>query len=130
MYRTLLGYRQFKLSHNLHRRNLHYHRLGRFAVLHEHDVRRADRLNGMDLRSLRGGIAPHRRPLGIHLSNPILMGQEDMTVTHQYGIADLASLQLVLIRPIDLSILHDEHPPLLTLPGIEEIVPCQTCVNL
>ena len=87
-------------------------------------MRGTDGLNGMNLRTLRRSIVPHGRALGIHLSNPILMGQEDMTVTHQYGIADLASLQLVLIRPIDLSILHDEHPPLLTLPGIEEIVPC------
>ena len=93
-------------------------------------MRGTDGLNGMNLRTLWRSIVPHGRALGIHLSNPILMSHEDMTVTHQYGIADLASFQLVLIRPIDLSILHDEHPPLLTLPGIEEIVPCQTCVNL
>ena len=98
-------------------------------------MRGTDRLDGMNLRTLRCSIVPHGRALGIHLSNPILMSHEDVAVTfpsfarrpvafHQYGIADLTSFQLVLIRPIDLSILHDEHPPLLTLPGIEEIVPC------
>lgn len=92
-------------------------------------MRLADGLNGMDLRTLRRSILPYGLTLLIHLGHPILMGHEDMPVAHQHGIADLSPLQLILIRPVHLSILHDEHPPLFTLPGIEEIMPRQTRVN-
>ena len=114
--------RQHKLPHDFATGNLHHHCLGRLAVLHEHHVLASDGLHGVNLRTLRCRILPDGLSVGIHLGHPILMGHQYVSVRHQYGVANLAALQLVLITPADLSVPDDEHAALLALPGIKEIV--------
>ena len=65
---------------------------------------------------------PNSPSVGIHLRHTILMGYEDMPVGHEHRIADFAATQQVLVAPADLSILHDEHPPLFALSSIEELM--------
>ena len=121
---------QLKLAHDAALGDFHHHGLSRFAVLHKHHMRPADRLDGVNLRSFRRRIAPDGLRGLCHLSYAILMGHQDMSVAHQHGIADLTALQPVLIGPAHLSVLHDEHPSLLALSGIEEVMPRQTLIRL
>ena len=60
----------------------------------------------------------------------VLMGHQYMSITQKHGIADFTTVQPVLISPVHLSIFHNEHPSLLTLPGIEKVMPRQILICL
>ena len=121
---------QFKLTDDATLRNRHDHRLGRPSVLHEHHMTASDGLNGVNLSALGRVILPDGLALLSDLGHAILVGHEDMAVAHQHGIADLASLQLVIVTPGHLSVFDDEHTALLALSGIEEVVARQPLVGL
>ena len=58
------------------------------------------------------------------------MGHKDMAIGHEYGIADLAAFQLVVITPGHLPFFDDEHPALLALSGIEKVVTGEIFIHL
>ena len=127
---ALLARRQLKLAHDARRGNLHDDTLGRAAVLDEHHVATAYGLYGVNLGALGGGILPDGLALLRHLGDAILVGQQDVSIFHQHGVADLALVQPVLIGPADLSVLDDEHAALLALPGVEEVVAGERLVDV
>ena len=129
MYRPLLIRWQSELTNNSTARNLHYHSFGWFPVLHKDHMCLADGLDGMNLSSLRSLIAPHRLSVIGHFGHAILMSHKDMPISHQHGIADFATFQLVQITPTYQSVLDDEHATLLALPCIKEIVPGKTIIH-
>ena len=122
VYRTLLIDGQLELFFDAAFGYLHDHHLGRSPVLHEHYVSTADGLYGVDLRALWGCIAPYGLLILRHLSDAILVGHEYVSVAGHHRVADFTAFELVVVTPGYPSVFHDEHPPLLALSGIEEVV--------
>ena len=85
----------------------------------------AHRLNGVNLGTLGGSIAPHGLVVLRQFGNAILVSNENVTVGHQHGIANLAPSLPVLVGPSHLSFVDDEHTHTLALSSIEKVVAVQ-----
>ena len=90
--------------------------------MYEEYMRRSDGLHGMYFGSFRCVVAPDSVSLGIHLNDTELVGNENVTVGQQYGIADFTFTLLVFVGPVHVSVLDDEHAHAFALSCIEEIV--------
>ena len=129
VHRTFWRSGQLKLTHYCRRWNRHYDSLCRLSVLHKDNMILAYWLDGMYLCSFRRSILPYGISVLCHLCHAILMCHQYVSVPHQDSIAYLATLQLVLISPRHLPVLYNEHPALLTLPRIKEIVTRQAVIH-
>ena len=129
MYRTFLGCRKHKLSYYLLRGYLHNHRFGGFAVLNKHHVGLANRLDGVNLCTCRSIVLPNGLVIFGNLSYTILVGNQDVSISHKYSIAYLATALCVFECPIQLTIFQNKHSHALALSCIEEIVLSQTHIG-
>ena len=125
---------EFKFTYNVFRRDFHDDRLCRLSVLHEHHMGASNRLKSMDFRAFRCFVVPQCLAVVEVLAcgdfrNSVLMSHEDMSVGEQYGVADFTTSKFVAVSPSQLTVLDDEHTPLLALSGIEEVVTCEVRVH-
>jgi hypothetical protein len=81
----------------------------------------ADGLRGVNLRLRRRVVIPDDLFGGGDLGDAVLVGEQNISVRHEYGVADLA-LAVMRVGPDDLAAAHDEHPLVLRLASVEEIV--------
>src|ERR1019366_10656290 len=88
-------------------RDVDHAQRGRVAVLNEEDVLRADGLSGVHFGAGGGVVVPEDFLVGGDEGDAELMGEEDVAVGEEGGVADFTFRRVVNVGPGGLSLLDD-----------------------